>query len=394
MLANRTVHWVRYLLQSWRNRRAHRHSYRHAIHAYSDAQLEYLEAQREYDRVAREHRKRAAHPTLWFDWEANAALIEAVVETGADVVHAVDLPSLDTAWKASREAGARLVYAAHELWVGFVRNPDFNPKPSHAAGLLAVERRLIGESDLVTVTSDTMGERLSSMYDLAKPLTLLNAPLTHVDAARPAHRPVRFVHHGGLSHDRNIEALIRAMVPLRECATLDVHGFERTVGAEELSRLVDSLNLGSVVHLHGPFEYVGVVEMLENYDVEVLAAKVVEENFEVTLPNRVFDALCAGVALAVYDAPAMVELLSKIPFGIILDTETPETITAGLRTLVDDPERLSRMKETAALHAPDYVWEKQGAQLVAAVENLFSTRATFEFRKKRAREGRWLLPRL
>jgi len=305
-----------------------------------------------------------------------APLIEAVAASGASIVQAVDLPALDTAHQAAERLGAKLVYASHELWTGFLSNPDLGMSKELAECLLATERRYIGAADLVTVTSDHMGQRLVELYGIPQPLTLLNSPVSRVESALPTSSPVRLVYHGGLSTDRNIDGLIRAMDSLQGAATLDIHGFSRTMPREVLQGLIDSLKLNDVVRLCGPFDYATIVELLHTYDVGVMAARIVEENFAVTLPNKIFDCMCAGIAVAMNESPAVAAILREVPFGVLLDSESPETIASGLAELIADPDRISEMKRAAVEAAPRYSWDVQGRRLTAALAAMLGRGST------------------
>jgi len=217
---------------------------------------------------------------------------------------------------------------------------------------------------MVLATSDAMGQRLSEMYGIPRPLTILNAPPQRVEVPRPVSWPVRFVFHGGLSRDRNVDGLIRAMEALRGQATLDVYGYGRTTDAGVLQDLIDALDLGGSVTLHGRFAYEGVVELLSSYDVGVMANRILEENFEVTLPNKVFDCMCAGLAIAMTGSTAVRATLDEVPFGITVDPSSPETIARDLGALLQDPNRIMAMKRAAVAAAPRYWWPEQGRRLL------------------------------
>jgi glycosyltransferase involved in cell wall biosynthesis len=306
----------------------------------------------------------------WLDRRRHPALREAVGNTGAHFVQCVELPGLEVAHQAARRFGARLIYDSNELWSGFLQSPDMNAPSDFAARLLDVERRLIAKADLVLTPSDALAARLSQNYAIRSPLTILNAPPNRAESARPVSRPVRLVFHGGLSADRNIDGLIRAMVYLNDRATLDIHGFSRTVQAGALQDLIDELGLGSVVRLHGSFEYEHVVEMLKDYDVGVMANRVVEGNFDVALPNKIFDCMCAGLAIAMTGSTAVCALLEEVPYGITVDPASPETIAHDLGALVDDSGRIQRMKQEAVAASSRYWWPEQGKKLVAAFEDM------------------------
>lgn len=295
-------------------------------------------------------------------------LSDAVAHVGADVIQAIDLVSLECAHRAARECGARLVYASNELWSEFVRNPDTGFSDVIAERLLNVERAVIGDADLVIAVSEPMAQQMVRQYGIPTPLVLLNAPPHKVDAARPVSSPVRLVFHGGLSVDRNIDGLIRAMAELSDIATLDVHGRSRTADLEDLQDLAEGLGLGSVVTLHGPFDYEHVVDIIGQYDVGVMAARIHEGNGDIAMPNKVLDCMCAGLAIAMNGSTAIDALLDEAPFGITLDSSSVDTIARDLRVLLIDPEWIMDMKRAAVEAAPRYWWPVQGEKLVRAFQ--------------------------
>lgn len=309
-------------------------------------------------------------PPPWYTHEAHPTLIDAVVQSGASIVHAVDLSALDLAYEAAQRLDARLIYSMEELWVGFVNNPDNPASPEAAAGVIEKERELIGKADLVTVISDQMGERLMEMYGIERPLVVFNSPGSMVETSRPVGSPVRLVFHGGLSRDRNIDGLIRAVGELRDHVTLDIHGSSRTATEDELQQLIDELDLRDVVHLRGPFDYEGVIDLLNSYDIGVMSARIVDENFDVALPTKVFDCMCAGLAIAMTDSSAMRAILEEVPFGITVDAASPTSIAKDLERLVRDPDRIAAMKAAAVEAAPRYWWPEQGRKLVEAIRSL------------------------
>lgn len=301
-------------------------------------------------------------------------LSDAVGATGADVVQAVDLVSLRCAHQAARRLAARLVYASNELWSAFLQNPDLGVGSKTASDLLAIERTLIGDADLIISVSESMSDRLVEQYGIPRPLVLLNSPPAKVDVARDVSTPVRLVFHGGLSRDRNLEGLIQAMVPLRDKATLDIYGYSRTVDPQSLSQLIDRCGLKDTVTLHGAFDYERVVDMLKLYDLGVMANKPVDDNFEIALPNKVFDCMCSGLAIAMSESEALNVLLDDVAYGVTLDPSSPESIADCLTLLVSEPERIKGMKAVAVDAAPDHWWPVQGRKLVEAFERIAKAR--------------------
>lgn len=293
-------------------------------------------------------------------------LSDSVARVGADIVQAIDLVSLECAHAAAHESGARLIYASNELWSEFVRNSDTGISAGVARHLLAIERELIGDADLVIAVSDPMAQQMVRQYDIQPPLVLLNAPPQKVDAVRSVSTPVRLVFHGGLSNDRNLDGLIRAMQGLSDVATLDIHGGGRTISVDALKELVDELGLSAAVTFHGPFDYEGIVELLATYDVGVWTAPM-DHVFSIALANKLFDSICAGLAVATGCSTAVRDILESAACGVCVETRCPETIARDLRALLVDPERILAMKRAAVDAAPRYWWPVQGERLVDAI---------------------------
>lgn len=306
----------------------------------------------------------------WLTSAPHQDLVADIVRSRPDVVQAVDLPSLDVAARAARRCGAALVFDSAEYWSGFVNNPDMNLDASYVDRLMGDERRHIGTCSLVFTTSDEMAERLVEDYGIARPVTIYNAPPVRIDTPCPSSQPLKLVFHGGLSKDRNIDGLIRAVKILDGKVTLDVHGFDRTEDADTLRALVAQLGLTDSVRLHGEFHYSEVVELLSAYDVGVLTAKMVEENFMYTLPNKVFDCMCAGLAVAMSDSPPMRALVEREGFGIVLDPDSPESIATALECLALDRGRVDEMKRRAVEASQRYWWPRQGQQVTRALEEM------------------------
>lgn len=316
------------------------------------------------------------HPrNLWVEKTSQRLFAEAVSPLCPDLVQAVDLPSLDVAARIARATGAKLVFDSSEYWQGFVGNPDVAMGSAALTVLLESETRNISACDAVFATSDEMAEQLSLDYGIARPVTIYNSPPGRVAVSRPVNSPLRLVFHGGLSRDRNLEGLIRAVKLLEGRVTLDIHGYERTQDAAALRDLIVEMELTDSVTLHGPFDYPDLVPMLAGYDVGVLTHQMADENFRYTLPNKVFDCMCAGLAVAMSDSPPMRSLVEGEGFGIVLDSATPQSIAAGLRELVDDPDRVAVMKEAAVAASARYWWPAQGEKVVEVYARILEDRA-------------------
>jgi len=306
---------------------------------------------------------------------ARGLLSDAVAAVGADIVQSVDLPALACASRAAMTSGAKLVFDSHELWTGFLQNPELGLPRWRRSMLLRMEAKHAPRADVVFVVSDEMGRRMMRQYPLRTVVTIFNSPPGHVNAPVPTRRPVRLVFHGSLAATKNVEDLVRAMPHLKGRATLDIHGAGLTITEDSLRKMVREYGLEDDVRIHGAFSYDGVLEMLQVYDVDVYSARMIEENFAISLPNKVFDAICAGLAVAASDFPAIRELLEGCGCGMCIDPSSPETVAHSLSNLIDDVERIDAMKAASVAAAPTCSWDAQGERIVRCFAELMRRRS-------------------
>lgn len=295
------------------------------------------------------------------------------VKIGPDVVHAMDLPSLKDAALVAKKAKAMLVYDCSEYWRGFVKNPVFDNAKRSADTLLKQEQKFIKCAKLVLTTSETMNSRFLSDYNVKNTVCLYNAPICN--GVYPVPEQVtdvlKLVFHGNIGPDRNLSGLLQAMAEASEDITLDIYGNFILEAKENCERIIRENNLSNRVTFHGQYVYGEMLSFLPKYDVEFYAAKAVDGNFDVTLPNKIFDCICAGLAMVVPEFQSMHEILSVVQNGRMIDTNSKEELIEILIWLSQNKTKVMEYKQEAHAHADLFSWEYQAAKLNESYESLF-----------------------
>ena len=89
-------------------------------------------------------------------------------------------------------------------------------------------------------------------------------------------------------------------------------------------------------------------------------------NHRLTTPNKLFEALAAGVPVVASDLPGMAGIVAETGCGLLVDPTDPAALAAALRAILDAPaadRRAWRERALAAAHAT-YNWERQAAVLL------------------------------
>jgi glycosyltransferase involved in cell wall biosynthesis len=94
-------------------------------------------------------------------------------------------------------------------------------------------------------------------------------------------------------------------------------------------------------------------------------------NNRLCLPNKVFEYLQAGLALAVSTLPELRRLMNVTGAGELFDPDSPEDIARAINALTRDAGRLQAIKARARAAGARFTWEAQGEpQLLACYREL------------------------
>lgn len=288
------------------------------------------------------------------------------------VVHAMDLPSLAHAAKIAKKANAKLVYDSSEYWIGFMENEVWKSCGYLSLDYLSDERANIHKADIVLTTSPTMSRKLEQDYNIHKFCCLYNAPVLNgfIPDSKASESGLKLVFHGGVGPDRNLDGLFEAIAKLPDDVSLDVYGNLHPVYEKPCLEHVNKLGLSNRVTFHGKYDYGEMLDFLQEYDVGVYPAKAEDGNFDVTLPNKVFDCICAGIALLVPDFISMRELMDHARCGVCVHTANSDDIADAILDLRNNKDKLKTYKERAKAISREYSWEAQEGKLICAYEGL------------------------
>ena len=264
------------------------------------------------------YRNRALHDPLPF----RQAFVNHGAALRSDVVQVHDLPALQAGAELAASWGVPLVYDAHEL---YPEQKSFS----------AVQRRIcsraeadqIKKADLVFAVNDSIGEEMARRYQIAKPVTLLNAidPLPEFDpAARynllreklnlPAERRI-LLFQGGFAPHRNLETLIQAMANLKaKDVDLVMMGFGAFGDLLKVKAMRLKL-LGTRIHFLAAVPQSELLQHSASADIGIIPYPHVDLNSYYCTPNKLFEFIQAGLPILANDSPELNRFVRANGFG-------------------------------------------------------------------------------
>jgi glycosyltransferase involved in cell wall biosynthesis len=287
---------------------------------------------------------------------ANRAMVRTFRDTVYDMAHCNDVDTL-VAGSALKSAGfvRELVYDAHEFWPGIGVHGSAPNKT-----LKLIEERFIGDADHVVTVNDMIAGKLRDLYSLsAVPAVIMNCPDRYEGPVETSsiHQPVRILYQGKLQAFRGLEELVLAFREVPD-AVLTIAGWGPM--RERLEMVARKEGLAGRVVFTGRYSPEDAVSLAAGHDIGMLPFSPVTMSIQYAAPNKLFDYLMAGLAVASTGLPFLEPFITTHGIGKVFPENSPSAIAHTLNTLIADPAGLIACKQKAReLALSTYTWDRQ-----------------------------------
>jgi glycosyltransferase involved in cell wall biosynthesis len=289
----------------------------------------------------------------------------------ADLVHGMAFMGIPVALSLGKDARVPVVYDARDIHLD-ARNMARMGRP--ARWLIGrAERGWAVASTRVITVNDAYADVLASRWPVERPLVVMNCSYRFTP---PRPRERRFhealglppsqrvvLYHGGLFPWRGIEQLIEAIRAVPD-ATLVLMGYgilEPTLRSWEADPA-----LGGKVRVMGPVPPAELHDWVACADVVGMPIQGDTLNHRLTTPNKLFEAMAAGVPAVVSDLPGMGAIVRDAGSAVLVDPTDTSDIAAAIRQILELPEAdwLAWSQRCVDAAHDRYNWETQVGRLL------------------------------
>lgn len=276
-----------------------------------------------------------------------------------DVVHANDLDALPAGFVIARKARTRLVYDAHELYSEFEA-----PAPRVARRLtIWLEQALARRADAVVTVSEGIAAEMRARLRLpTAPLVVPNAPApSSFEPRRFDGGPLRVVYQGGLGPGRRLDDLLLAARADGISLAIRI----RMGDPLALRAAVERRGLGERVRVLAPVPPAAVLDALGEFEVGLVFDRPQSRNSELSVPNKFFEYLMAGLAVVTPHLETLGPLVTSEEIGLTYDPHAPDELAQTLERLAADRPALEAMRRRARALALARLNADAAAQVLA-----------------------------
>ena len=273
----------------------------------------------------------------------------------ADVWHAHDLETLPIALGLAGRFGGHVVYDVHEIFVEAAGRARLGRV--RRAMLRLAERRWAGRATAVVTVNDAVADELVRRYRIAPPLVVRNCPpkwAPQPGIASPLQMPCHA--HGrpdAAGGHRTWDLPAPPRIPTIACRRCSLPGINVVFlgygGQGEAYRA-----LAAAPPWRGRLAVLPAVpprgrrwRSCRGQRSRACLIQPTTLNHRLSTPNKLFEAIAAGVPVLAADLPAIASIVRASGGGILVDPTHVEAIRDGLAKLLADEDLLSRLATDA-----------------------------------------------
>lgn len=301
-------------------------------------------------------------------------LSQEAIKLQPDIVYANDLDSLWAGYLVKKKTEAKLIFDAHEFWL------DMGLQVPRAMvwAFKMSEKFLLGKIDGYVTVNEPIIKKTESYYNhhfKVPAIVVYNCPYYQpVNIKKKnykTNKKVQILYQGRYALHRGLEQLIEAVKYLPLNAELCFRAIKDPPIEKILKEITNQNKLNNRVKFLPAVPMKKMVQSAQGFDIGVIAYIPVHADNELCTPNKLFEYMMAGLALAVSDLPVLRYIVKKYKNGVMFNPRDPKSIAKALNYLISHQEKLRQMQKNSLKAAKDpFCWEKQQEKLLKLYKSL------------------------
>lgn len=275
-------------------------------------------------------------------------------------VLANDLDTLFAAYLAKKIKGFELIYDSHEYYCGV---PELENRPKIQAIWRRIECWIFPKLTKVYTVNQSIATLYQKEYNL--PLKVVRNIAPKLDSQYLAEQRVDWpyadkkvivLQGAGINVQRGAEEAVEAMQFVPNAVLL-------IIGSGDvlplLKSMVKKLKLEEKVFFKGRMPYLEMMAHTYRADVGLSLDKGQSTNYQLSLPNKIFDYIQANTPVIVSPMIEVKHIVESYGVGEVLHEVSVENLAKTLQNLLENTEKLAIYKQNCIIAAQELCWENE-----------------------------------
>jgi glycosyltransferase involved in cell wall biosynthesis len=304
-----------------------------------------------------------AHKLYWSFSSNIHDIYRCAAQQAADLWIANDWSVLPIAARLAQEKGGVYVYDSHELASDeYGQDPHWRIYQKPLVDVM--ESTSIENAAGVSAISQGICDRLATIYPLrAEPVEIRNMPRYQSQSFQPCGDRVRVLYHGVVVPHRGLEAAIESVPLWPPDFTLTLRGPVSESYRAQIESLISQLGLANRVFLAPPVPMTDLIAEANAFDIGLCTPPAHSLHNILSLPNKVFEYVMAGLCLFLTDLPEHRRLVEEHGVGFLAEGESAAALGAAMSKI--DRAQIEEAKRCSLAAARQLCWDQEKVRFYA-----------------------------
>ncbi|PKP35463.1 MAG: glycosyltransferase [Bacteroidetes bacterium HGW-Bacteroidetes-17] len=301
----------------------------------------------------------------FFYAEYNLRLFILLLFRSADVLFSNDLDTLLPNFIIHKLKRIPIVFDSHEY---FTETPELADRKNVKRIWKSIERFIMPKlTEIITVNS-SIALLFEKEYGI-KVAVIRNVPMNHKtsfhlskkELGLPENQKIILIQGSGLNIDRGLEELTEAMVFV-DNAILVILGDGDVIPL--IKQKVNTLNLHEKIKFI-PKQSLEKLQLFTRHaDLGISIDKNTNLNYQLSLPNKIFDYIHAGIPVLCSPLVEIKSIIDKYEIGEYIGNHDPKHIADRINSILKDEAILKKYKANTLKASKELNWENEKSQLI------------------------------
>ena len=293
--------------------------------------------------------------------EYNLRLIKYLISHRPELVYAVDLDTIMPAVLYKKLFSAKVIFDAHEY---FTEVPEIQHKPLVKKWWTWIENACVPKVDLAITVNQSLAEIFSKKFN--KVFTpIFNVPEKAGNNITVSEPKNYILYQGVLNEGRGLEVMIKTMelVPNIEFILAGEGDL-----SEKLRQMAQQSSASERIVFKGWQSPEALKKLTSNALLGVNILEGSSLNYYYSLANKFFDYIHAEIPSVNMNYPEYQYIIHEFEIGVLIDDLTEKSISTPIIQLMNDQEKLEKMRQSCRQAKKKYNWQNESVKLKNLLE--------------------------
>jgi glycosyltransferase involved in cell wall biosynthesis len=290
--------------------------------------------------------------------EFNARLFFRLLFSNADIFVANDLDTLLPNYIVSKLKGKKLFYDSHEYFTGV---PELENNTAKRKAWQKLEKILLPKLKNMYTVNGSVAAKYKEVYGVdmkvVRNLPVYEPILPPEEMVFPEGKKILLLQGAGINIQRGAEELVESMRYLPDEFLLYLIGSGDCW--DKLKQLTSDLKLEEKVKFIEKIPFQELKKYTAQAHLGFSLDKPLSLNYQLSLPNKIFDYIHAGVPVLASDIFEVRKIIETWNLGSIIMEVSPQSIANAVKDIFSNDLRYQQWKENCLIAAQELNWQKE-----------------------------------